>query len=159
MKWQRVGLALLLSLQMTLRRAETPGDRMTPYLLGLPETTFCVSGFLFGHQTPKSIFQPALTTILTSSQERWELSCLFSVYMPVDTVHHRFSTEHGGASFSSLPPRLLCFVTTRTGSCTYKEVVCTLRTDERLFLSQVQRLLFIVYCERFSFELRSMQLL
>ena len=156
MKWQRVVLALLLSLQVTLRRAEQPGDRTTPYFLGLPETTFCVSGFLFGHQTPKSIFQPALTAILTSSQERCEVSCLFTVYMPIDTVHHRFSTKHGGAVFNSLPPLLLYFVTPRTGSCTYKGVVCPLRTDERLFLSPAS---VIVYSKSFSFELRSMQLL
>lgn len=57
------------------------------------------------------------------------------VYMPIDTVHHRFSTKHGGAVFSSLPP-LLCFVNSGTCSCIYRGVVCPLRTDKRLGLSK-----------------------
>lgn len=140
MKWQRLVLPQLLSLQVTLRRAEQPGDRMTPYFLSLPGTTFCVSGFLFGCQTPKSIFQPALTAILTSSQERCEVRCLFSVCTCLLTLFSTGSALNMVVLF--FPPFLLCFVTTRTSSCTYKEVVCPLRTDETLFLSPAS----VIYC-------------
>lgn len=70
------------------------------------------------------------------------------VYMPVDTVHHGFNTKHGGDDSSSLPP-LLCFVIPRTGSCTYKGVVCPLRMDKRLFLN----LASVIYCSQWKLQL------